>query len=241
MQKKKNYAGKLYLIPNLLNENNTPSDFIPNSVLQVISKLDTYIVEDLRTARRFLSKTKVAKAIDDIKFVELNKHTELREISKFLDLLKDKDVGIISEAGCPSIADPGANVVALAHDNDIKVIPLVGPSSILLSMMASGMNGQSFAFHGYLPIEKRDKTYKIKELETLAKKHQQAQIFIEAPYRNDKLYHDIIETCHPDTKLCISSNLHDKKQFIKTKTIRDWKAGNFVSLHKIPTVFIIGL
>ncbi|WP_158973408.1 SAM-dependent methyltransferase [Cellulophaga sp. L1A9] len=230
--------GKLYLIPTTLGENE-PLEVLPLSVKQAIENINYYIVENEKTARRFIKKISSKKSQGDLVLESLNKFTEPEMIPTFLQpCLEGKDVGIISEAGCPGIADPGADVVRIAHEKNIRVIPLVGPSSILLALMASGFNGQNFAFNGYLPIDNSDRKSTIKRLERLSKDADQSQIFIETPYRNDKLLAELIKTVHPFTKICVACDITLPTELIATKTAKDWTTEN-IDLHKRPTIFII--
>lgn len=231
-------TGKLYLIPNTLGSQEI-SQSIPNEVAQIAVKLRHFIVEDLRTARRYLRQLDRQMDIDGSIFFTLNKRTTPTQFSEYLKPLKaGHDVGIISEAGCPGVADPGAEVVKLAHEAGIQVIPLVGPSSILLALMASGMNGQSFAFVGYIPIKKEERLKTIKQLESRSRNENQSQIFIETPFRNNHLADDILKTCSPQTRLSIACNLTTPDEYISTKTVAQWK-GKLPDLHKKPTIFII--
>lgn len=212
---------------------------LPSFNREVIISVKYFIVENIRTARRFLKKVDRDIDIDSLSFVELNKHTTPESISTYLEPLeKGNSIGVISEAGCPAIADPGADVVAIAQRKGLKVVPLIGPSSILLSLMASGFNGQSFAFHGYLPIEKGDRVKKIKALEQLVYSEHQTQIFIETPYRNNKMIDDLISVCRPQTKLCIAANITCDDEFIRTMSLKDWKK-SIPELSKIPCIFLI--
>jgi len=228
----------LYLIPTLLSEN-TVSKVLPSDVITIVHGLKHFIVEDIRSARRFLSKIKHPCPISDLQFRELNEHTKEDEIASLLPYLLQKNTGLLSEAGTPCIADPGAELIQLAHENGIKVIPLVGPSSILMALMASGLNGQSFSFVGYLPIEKKERMKRIKELEQRAKNEKETQIFIETPYRNMQLLNDILITCRPETMLAIAADITGERELILTKSIRKWKE-NLPELNKIPTVFLLG-
>lgn len=228
----------LYLIPATLG--NTPiNKVLPKQNTEIINTLSFFIVENLRSARRFLKKCNPDIDINSLTFYELNKHTLSKNISSFLNPIKSgKSVGVISEAGCPAIADPGADVVAIAQKNNYKVVPLVGPSSILMSLMASGFNGQNFAFHGYLPIDTNERVRELKSLENKIYKNNQTQIFIETPYRNNKMADDIIQHCKPQTKLCIAMNITCKDEFIVTKKVGAWK-GNLPNMHKKPCVFLL--
>lgn len=232
--------GKLYLIPTPIVDCDNPFLYMPLYNKEVITSIDYFVVEELRTARRFISKCKTGKTIDSLNFSELNEHTSQLEIDKLAQPLKDGfDVGVMSEAGVPGVADPGAMIVEKAHKIGVEVIPLVGPSSILMSLMASGMNGQSFTFNGYLPIKGAEKTKKLKELERKANQGQ-TQIFIEAPYRNENLFNDMLNILSPHTRLCVASNISADNQFIRTCAISEWKKSSKPSLKKIPTIFLIG-
>lgn len=228
---------KLYLIPVPLAEN-TAGKVLPAQVIESVAALDVFFVENIRTARRFISSLKLNKKIDELTFIELNKETPLTITWEHLSQL-EKDAGIMSEAGCPGIADPGAVAVNLAHQLGIQVVPLTGPSSILLTLMASGMSGQSFTFHGYLPIDKSQRKRSLQQIEKDALSRQQTQLFMETPFRNNALFDAILETCRPDTLLCIGANLTDPKEMIRTMTIEKWKKQK-PDLHKIPTIFAIG-
>ncbi|MBC8146528.1 MAG: SAM-dependent methyltransferase [Bacteroidetes bacterium] len=215
--------GLLYLLPTTIGET-AINKVIPAYVTETINSLTEFIVEDVRTARRYLIKNGYSKPIDDITFHLLHKHTPPEEIPEFLNnISKGISIGILSESGTPCIADPGADIVKIAHKKNINVIPMVGPSSILLSLMASGFNGQNFAFVGYLPIDKSDRNKRIKELEQKVYKQNQTQIFIETPYRNIKLFEALLSNCSNETLLCIACNISQSDEFIKTKSIKDWK------------------
>ena len=228
----------LYLIPTSLGD----TDFdkiLPANNTVIVSAIKHFIVEDVRTARRFLKKTNPAINIDELTFYTLNQHTSPEAISDFLKPLHNGyDVGVISEAGCPAIADPGADVVAIAQRCGFKVVPLVGPSSILLALMASGFNGQSFAFVGYLPIQPADRAKALKKLESRVYAESQSQLFIETPYRNMKMLEEIINTCRPDTKLCVAVDITLDSEFIQTKSLKDWKK-QLPDLNKRPCIFIL--
>lgn len=228
----------LYLIPTSLGETDLDR-ILPAYNNEIVNRLDFFIVEDVRTARRFLKKINPATDIDSKTFYVLNQHTRPEEIAGFLKPLSEgREVGVISEAGCPAIADPGADVVAIAQEKGFKVVPLVGPSSILLALMASGFNGQSFAFNGYLPVQLADRTKAIKRLENRAHSEKQSQIFIETPYRNMKMLEDILAVCQPATRLCIAADITLETEFIRTKAIRDWKK-QLPDLNKRPCIFIL--
>ena len=228
----------LYLIPTTLGETNLDK-ILPAYNAQIIGNLKYFVVEDVRTARRFLKKSNPDIVIDALTFYVLNQHTSPAEIGSFMKpLLGGNDMGVISEAGCPAIADPGADVVALAQENGCKVVPLVGPSSLLLALMGSGFNGQSFAFAGYLPQQSADRVKALKRLENRIYAENQSQLFIETPYRNVKLVEDILLHCQPQTKLCIAVDLTLDTEYIVTKTVKAWK-GNVPELHKRPAIFIL--
>lgn len=228
----------LYLIPVTMGD--TPIDnVLPQYNTEIINSLSYFIVENVRSARRFLKKCNSEIDINALTFFELNQHTKKEEVSTYLDPMKAGiSVGVISEAGCPAIADPGADVVAIAQIEGYKVVPLVGPSSILMSLMASGFNGQSFAFHGYLPIDGTERVNKLKKLESRIYHEDQTQIFIETPYRNDKLAEDILLHCKSQTKLCIAMNISCENELIVTKKVGAWK-GSLPDMHKQPCVFLI--
>ena len=228
----------LYLIPVLMGES-TVDKVIPAYNTGIVSGLKFFIVENIRTARRFLKKCDPEIDIDSLTFFELNKHTNKNDISGFLDPMKSgNSIGVMSEAGCPGVADPGADVVEIAQQKGYKVVPLVGPSSILMSLMASGFNGQSFAFHGYLPIDSNERAKKIKQLESRSYSEDQTQLFIETPYRNIKLAEDILQLCKAQTKLCIASNITNDDEYIVTKSITEWK-DKLPDINKKPTIFLI--
>lgn len=228
----------LYLIPVLLGDT-TVERVLPTYNQEVVRDIRHFIVEDVRSARRFLKKVDKDFDIDGSQFYPLNKHTSPEEISGYLKPLEEgHSMGVISEAGCPAIADPGADVVALAQRKHLKVVPLIGPSSIILSVMGSGFNGQSFAFNGYLPIESADRAKRLKLLEQRAYTEQQTQIFIETPYRNNRLVEDILATCRPQTRLCIAANITCEEEYIVTRTLKEWK-GHVPDLSKQPCIFLI--
>ena len=235
--------GKLYLIPCTLSNPGeitiNPFDVIPGQVKSCVDQIDYYIVEHSKTARKFIKSIAPEKVQASLTLFELNKHTEVSEHYEMLKpLLNGINVGLMSEAGCPGIADPGAVIVKLAHEKGIQVVPLVGPSSILLALMASGMNGHSFAFTGYLPIDKNEKKSALRNLEKWSQEKNQAQIFMETPYRNNKFLEDILATLHPQTNLCVACDITLPTEFIKTKTVNDWKKQK-VDLHNRPCIFII--
>ena len=230
--------GVLYLIPSFLSETEYDKVF-PTFNKEIILDLDEFIVEELRTARRFLRKIGYKKDFDEIKFHLLNEHTDVTFIDNYLEsVIFGKDLGLLSEAGMPCIADPGAEIVIIAQQKNIQVIPLIGPSSIVLALMASGFNGQNFVFHGYLPIDKRERKKKLLELELNAKKNDQTQIFIETPYRNNQMFQSIVEVCAAETLLCVACNITGEDESIITKKIKDWRKTE-PSLHKKPAVFLL--
>ena len=228
----------LYLIPVTLGD--TPlTKVLPQHNIEIIKEIRHFIVENTRSARRFLRQADSQFDIDGSTFFELNKHTSPNDIAGYLaPLAQGKPMGVISEAGCPAVADPGADVVAIAQRKGLKVVPLVGPSSIILSVMASGFNGQSFAFHGYLPIKPDERARKIKQLEQRVYAEEQTQLFIETPYRNGKMIEDKIKNCRPQTKLCIAANLTCPDEFVRTRTVKDWR-GKVPELSKIPCIFLL--
>lgn len=230
---------KLYLIPNLLGD--TPWQMVlPANIPEIVSGISVFIVEDIRNARRFLKKIDPLMEPEQKVFLELNKHTSQEEASGYITpLLQGRDAGLISEAGCPGIADPGAEIVRLAHRHRIEVVPLVGPSSILLALMASGMNGQQFAFSGYLPVKQSERMKKIREIEKLALTRGQTQIFMETPYRNNQMLKDIVSTCQPGTFLCIAADLTTESEMISTRRVSEWKK-QMPDLDKHPAIFLLG-
>ncbi|HDZ13361.1 hypothetical protein LCGC14_1283270 [marine sediment metagenome] len=230
--------GKLYLIPVTLGDNE-PLEVLPISIKKTVERIDHYIVENEKSARRFIKKISSGKVQSALKVSVLNKFTEIQEIPSFLTpCSQGYDVGIISEAGCPGIADPGSDVVQIAHEKGIQVVPLVGPSSITLALMASGMNGQNFAFNGYLPIDATEKKAVIKRLEKISKDINQSQLFIETPYRNDKLLAELIKVLHPNTRLCVACDITLPTEYILTQTAAAWKKTK-LELHKRPAIFIL--
>jgi len=234
-----NTFGKLYLIPTTLGEID-PLNVLPNTVKEKIEQIDIFIVENKKTARRFIKTIAPSKVQASLKLFPLNKFTEPSELPTYLLPCKEGiNVGLISDAGCPGVADPGANIVKIAHRENIKVVPLVGPSSILLAMMSSGMNGQSFAFNGYLAIDKQQRKQDIKRLERLSYEQNQSQLFIETPYRNNKMLDDLCGILNGNTDLCIACDITLHTEFIKTLTANEWKKQKSVDLHKRPTLFII--
>ena len=228
----------LYLLPVTLGD--TPlRNVLPSYNSDVIGGIRHFIVENVRTARRFLRQVDPQFDIDGSCFYELNKHTSPQDISTFLQPLYDgKPMGVISEAGCPAVADPGADVVAIAQRKGLKVVPLVGPSSIILSVMASGFNGQSFAFNGYLPVKTDERIKALRKFEQRIYNEDQTQLFIETPYRNGKMIEDILMHCRPQTKLCIAASLTCDDEFAQTRTVKEWK-GRVPDLSKIPCIFLL--
>ncbi len=231
--------GTLYLIPNTLGktpENNT----LPDYVLNVIRRMEVLIVENVQTAARYLQWVGDTVPEYEIEFLLLNKKTPIHEIASFLDpLKKGKDAGLLSEAGCPAVADPGSELIKMAHDQQIKVHPLVGPSSILLALMGSGFNGQQFTFHGYLPIDKNKRQATIQQLEKQSKSSGGTQIFMEAPHRNDDVVKDVIRYCEPTTRFCTATNLTLPDEQIVSQKISDWRKYSVESIHKEPTIFLL--
>jgi 16S rRNA (cytidine1402-2'-O)-methyltransferase len=232
-------TGTLYLIPNTLGktpENNT----IPNYVLNVIRRLEVLVVENVKTAARYLRWVGDTVPEYEIVFLLLNKETSTQEKVSFLDPLKDgTDMGLLSEAGCPVVADPGSEFIKMAHDRNIKVSPLVGPSSILLALMGSGFNGQQFTFHGYLPIDQNERQGTIQKLEQESKSSDGTQIFMEAPHRNDEIKEDVIRYCSPQTRFCTATNLTLPDERIISKKVSEWRQDSGLSIHKEPTIFLL--
>ncbi|MDZ7607290.1 MAG: SAM-dependent methyltransferase [Cyclobacteriaceae bacterium] len=234
----KQKKGNLYLIPTPLSDNSTDAG-ATTRITETILGIQHFLVENVRTARRFISSLKLNVLIESLHIALLDKDTPKEEIDQLCaPLLQGKDMGVMSEAGCPGIADPGHLAVIFAHEHGGRVIPLIGPSSVTLALMASGFNGQSFVFHGYLPIDGNARIQAIKTLEKDAVSKNQTQIFIETPYRNNQLLLDIIKNCNPATRLCVASDLTGPEELIKSQSIREW-AGKTVNLHKIPAVFLI--
>ena len=228
------------MLPCPISEGN-PYDVLPESNRAVMASLDYFIVENVRSARRFLSAAKIGRPIEELEFAECSEHTTEMEIEPLLrPILEGRDCGIISEAGLPGVADPGADVVAAAQKRGVEIIPLVGPSSILMALMASGQNGQSFAFNGYLPIKPAERTRAIKNFERRAIQEGQSQIFIEAPYRNDKLFGDFVATLNPTTRLTVAVDITSQGQVIRTLAVSEWRQAPKPEMHKRPTIFIIG-
>jgi len=228
----------LFLIPVPLGETDYRK-VLPEYNREIVSRIRHFIVENVRTARRLLKKFNPAIVIDEIRFFELNKHTSPEQVAGYLEpLSRGESIGLMSESGCPAVADPGADIVAIAQQQNYRVVPLVGPSSLLMALMASGFNGQCFAFHGYLPIDASSRIARIKMLEDRACSEQQTQLFIETPYRNNKLMTDLVHVCRPATKLCVATNITCDDESIRTRTVKEW-ANDMPDLHKKPTLFLL--
>ena len=231
--------GTLYMVPVTLGDDNL-SYVIPADVMKLVQNLEYFVVENEKSARRFLGSVKTNKPVRELNFQLLNEHSAEKDLPALIaPLLAGHDVGMLSEAGCPGIADPGATLAALAHRKGIKVAPLVGPSSILLSLMASGFNGQQFTFLGYLPSDKAARVNKLKDIEKQSQRLSETQIFIETPYRNQHMLEDILASCGANTKLCIARNVSLETEFVVSKTIAEWKKSELPDLHKQPTVFLL--
>ncbi len=235
--------GTLYLIPVTLGDENIAAllpTSLPPDVIKIAQNLEHFVVESEKSARQFLSAIKTAKPVRELTLSLLNEHTLDKDITALLaPLLKGQDVGLMSDAGCPGVADPGAKLVALAHQKNIKVVPFVGPSSILLSLMASGLNGQQFTFLGYLPVDKQARNMKLKEIEKRSQAHNETQIFIETPYRNQHMLEAILNSCNANTLVCFASQVSLPDELIVTKRISEWKQSALPDLHKKPTVFLL--
>lgn len=234
--------GTLYLIPCPISDQTGVWEVLPEANRAVMDSLDYFIVENTRSARRFLSKARISRPIDTLEFAELNEHTTAPQQIEALvrPLLDGRSAGVISEAGVPAVADPGAAVVALCHRKGIRVVPLVGPSSIILAMMASGQNGQSFAFNGYLPVKEPDRSRAVKRLEARALSEHQSQAFIETPYRNVKLFGELLQCCAADTVLTVAADITAPTELIATHTVAEWRRIGVPDIHKRPAIFIIG-
>lgn len=231
--------GTLYLIPVTLGEDNI-TQVLPPNVVNIAQRLDNFVVESEKSARHFLSTIKTIRPVRELNLNLLNEHTEQKDVNALLaPLLAGKDVGLMSDAGCPGVADPGAKLVELAHQKGIRVIPFVGPNSILLSLMASGFNGQQFTFLGYLPVDKTQRNQKLKEIEKCSLTNKETQIFIETPYRNQHMLEAIMSVCQPNTKLCIACDISLTTELISSKTIASWKKSPLPDLHKRPTIFLL--
>jgi 16S rRNA (cytidine1402-2'-O)-methyltransferase len=230
--------GKLYLIPAPLSDSDV-AGYIPKGVRDRINKLKYFVVEDLRTARRYISKLKIDTPIDDLTFSLFNEHTDVKAISSLLTpVFQGYDLGLLSDAGMPCIADPGEELVQIAHSNDITVVPLVGPSSIFLALAASGLSGEKFSFEGYLPVKVPDLVKTIGKLEQQSRQAGQSKIFIETPYRSAKIFETLLNLCSPDTLVCVACNITSPDEFIKTKRVKEWKK-NIPDLNKKPCIFIL--
>jgi 16S rRNA (cytidine1402-2'-O)-methyltransferase len=232
-------AGTLYLVPVPLGPT-APQESLPANVLAAIRPLAHFIVEQAKTTRAFLKAAGTDLPLQELQLQELNEHTKANELDRLLEPLRaGHDVGLLSEAGCPAVADPGANLVALAQQEGIRVVPLIGPSSLLLALMASGLNGQRFAFQGYLPAKEADRTKVLRELEGESKKRQQTQIFIETPYRNRAMFDAILQTCQPMTRLTVATDLTLPGESVLTRTIQSWKKQTPPEIERRPTVFLL--
>ena len=230
--------GRLFLIPSPLGDND-PAEVIPGPVLKSLEGFKTFVVEEIRTARRYLSRAGLKGKIGELSFFELNEHTDAATIESYLKLFEDgNDVALISEAGLPAVADPGAQLVALAHRHGIEVVPAVGPSSLMLALMASGLNGQSFAFCGYIPAKTEERRNRLRQLEKISGQQNQTQILIETPYRNDALFADILAVCNASTRICVAANITMPDAYIKTLKVAQWKKEG-LSIGKRPCVFLI--
>ena len=227
--------GKLYLLPNLLG-GTAVEGVIPGDVIDVIKNIRIFATENVKNTRRYLKKIDKAINIDELTFLDLNEHSDIKDIETYIPYLKDNDVGIISEAGCPGIADPGAELVALAHRHGYQVVPLVGPSSILLALIASGCNGQNFSFNGYLPVNRAERVKTLKNYEKQSSAENRTQIFIETPYRNLQLFEDIVSSLSPVTRLTVACDITTENEYIKTMQIKDWKHEK-PDINKRPTIF----
>lgn len=233
--------GKLYLIPVTLGEETAPAEILPKQTLETVRSIKTFIVENEKSARHFLKKAGTPFAIPDIRLFPIGKHVPPEETLSYLSPLRSgEDIGLLSEAGCPGVADPGSEIVRLAHEGGFRVIPLTGPSSLLLSLMASGMNGQQFHFHGYLPIDKHDRSRYLKQMEKDARISGTTQLFIETPFRNRQLFEELLKTLDASTRLCVAADISEPGEFIRTATVASWRKSPGPDLHKRPAVFIIG-
>ena len=230
--------GTLYLVPSHLGEGELDR-VIPSKVAELLCSLQLFFAEELRTVRRYLSKAGLKGKLDSVQMFELNEHTGLQEIEGYLNmLLEGRDAALVSEAGLPAVADPGAQLVALAHKYDVRVVPLSGPSSLMMALMSSGLNGQCFAFTGYLPVKSAERRDKIKTIERISLQLNQSQIIIETPYRNQSLFEELLALCNPRTRLCVAANITMEDEFIKTKTVAQWRNSHMV-IGKRPCVFVL--
>lgn len=230
--------GKLYMIPNFLEEESL--HVLPVYLKDAIESCSMFLVEHAKVARKLLIGMGLKEHINKAEWELMDKkgNDPITWIEWLNPCLNGENVGIISDAGCPGVADPGADIAKMAHEMGIQVVPLVGPSSILMGLMASGLNGQSFSFWGYLPIESRDRSKRLRELEKQSKQFNQTQIFIETPYRNNQMMKEILNACHPETQICIASNITAKNELIQTKSVKNWK-GKLPEINKIPAVFYL--
>lgn len=237
-----NKLGKIYLFPTPISEDSEIADVLPSINLEILKSIEYFVVENTRTARRFISKCKIGADINTLRFVELNEHTDSSEVeSMLMPLLKGENCILMSEAGVPAVADPGSVLVAAAHVHNIEVVPLIGPSSIIMAIMCSGMNGQSFSFNGYLPIKEPEKVRAINDLARAVSAKNQTQLFIETPYRNIKLFETLKSTLQSNMMLCVASGISSKTQFIKTMSIAQWRAyKGELPINKVPTIFVLG-
>ena len=235
--------GTIYMIPCPIAESRPMWDVLPRANFEVMNSLDYFIVENVRSARRFLAKAGVERRIEELEFVELNEHTtKPEEVERMLrPVLEGRSAGVISEAGVPGVADPGADIIALAHSHGIRVVPLVGPSSILMSVMASGLNGQSFAFVGYLPVKEGERERRLRELERRAQQEHQAQLFIEAPYRNVKLFEALVKSLSPRMRLTVATDITAPEEYIRTLRVEEWRRVAMPDIAKRPTIFVLGI
>lgn len=235
--------GTIYMIPCPIADTRPLWDVLPRANYEVMNSLDYFIVENVRSARRFLAKAGVERRIEELEFVELNEHTTKPEdVERMLrPVFEGRSAGVISEAGVPGVADPGADIVALAHRHGIRVVPLVGPSSILMSVMASGLNGQSFAFVGYLPVKEGERERRLRELERRAQQERQAQLFIEAPYRNVKLFEALLKILSPKMRLSVATDITAPEEYIRTLRVEEWRKVPMPDIAKRPTIFLLGI
>jgi len=232
-------AGALYLIPVPLGPV-APEDSLPANVLATIRPINHFVVEQAKTARAFLKQVGTNRPLQELQLEELNEHTKAEALDRLLTPLRDGlDVGLLSEAGCPAVADPGANLVALAQKENIRVVPLIGPSSLLLALMASGLNGQRFAFQGYLPAKEGERAKALRDLESESRKRQQTQLFIETPYRNRQMFDSILQSCQPGTRLCVATDLSLAGESVLTRTIKQWQKQTPPEMERRPTVFLL--
>jgi 16S rRNA (cytidine1402-2'-O)-methyltransferase len=228
---------KLYLVPNVIHEAGEP--LLPANIAGLVKDLRVFFAEEPKSCRRLLKSLNAQFPLAECRFFDLNEHSNPKQVQEYVGILKQEDGAIVSEAGCPCVADPGADLVFLAHQNNIEIIPLVGPSSILLALMGSGLNGQNFAFNGYLPRDRGERSKKIRSLEERSDKENQTQIFMEAPYRNQSIFEDILNSCQDKTFLCVACDMTGPQQFIKTMTVKEWKK-NPRDFDKIPALFLVG-